>query len=326
LIPDVRLDLSSLSSADCGRFCLNYTQTERSFRFRQDEIIELANRLRFPAIIKTKSRHKAHDWECLCIILHYLSFPRRWCDVCKLFGRSMAALSELLHEGIRMMEQNHARLLRLDARRVKSRLHLFVEAFRKQGCPVDNLWAFIDGTARQICRPTTGQEVAYSGHKRYHALKYQALIAPDGMFVDLFGPIEGRINDQGLLNESKLIDRLPSLEEASGPSFFIYGDGGYAVQPRLICPWPEPVHDRSQRNFNLRMSKLRVCIEWSFNHVLSLFSFFDYKRHQKIFMRPVGSFWRVAVILANCHSCLRQSNEISLKFGVKPPTLSEYLN
>jgi len=248
-------------------------------------------------------------------------------DLCKMFGRSMSALSALLQEGVRIILQNQDKLLQLDARRVKPRVRLFVDALRRQHCPVDNLWAFIDGTARQICRPSSGQEVAYSGHKRYHALKYQALISPDGLYVDLFGPIEGRINDQGMLNESKLLDRLPSIEEEdSDTAFFIYGDGGYAVQPRLISPWPEPVHGDAKKEFNLRMSKLRVCIEWSFNHVLSLFSFFDFKRHQKVFMRPVGSFFRVAVILANCYSCLRQSNEISLKFGVKPPTISEYLS
>jgi len=167
---------------------------------------------------------------------------------------------------------HHDTCLRLNVENVRQRLPLFVSALQRHGCPLKS-WAFIDGTARQICRPSEGQEVAYSGHKRYHALKYQALITPDGMFADMYGPVEGRINNQGLLTASKLLDTLGTLEAEGGGPFVIYGDRGYAMQPRLICPHSEPCRNRNEKEFNLRMSKLRVCIEWSFNHILTLFSF-----------------------------------------------------
>ena len=41
---------------------------------------------------------------------------------------------------------------------------------------LDNCWGFIDGTVRPICRPGENQRVAYHGHKRVHALKYQSII------------------------------------------------------------------------------------------------------------------------------------------------------
>ena len=56
---------------------------------------------------------------------------------------------------------------------------------------VDCIWGFIDGTVRQTCRPTYYQKQNYSGHKRYHGLKFQSVVTPDGMFGHFFGPTNG---------------------------------------------------------------------------------------------------------------------------------------
>jgi hypothetical protein len=105
----------------------------------------------------------------------------------------------------------------------------------------------------------------------------------------------------------------------------VYGDGGYAVNAHLISPYPELGINGSKQRFNESLSKLRVSVEWTFNYVVSLFGFFDYKRHQKVFLHPIGTYYRVAVVLANCHTCMRQSNEISQKFRLLPPSIHEYL-
>jgi len=62
-----------------------------------------------------------------------------------------------------------------------------------------DLWAFIDGTLRACARPSSDvfpglnlQKDVYSGYKRTHALKYQAVYAPDGLMVHLYGAIPGR--------------------------------------------------------------------------------------------------------------------------------------
>jgi hypothetical protein len=48
------------------------------------------------------------------------------------------------------------------------------------------------------------QRATYSGHKRQNGLKWQALTAPDGLFLNLFGPFEGRRHDMHLYAESGL--------------------------------------------------------------------------------------------------------------------------
>lgn len=71
-------------------------------------------------------------------------------------------------------------------------------------CPLSNVSGFIDGTLRRIARPGVAQRACYNGHKKHHGLKWQNVIAPDGMIIDQWGPVEGRRGDIWLLRESDL--------------------------------------------------------------------------------------------------------------------------
>ncbi|KAJ0400011.1 hypothetical protein ATCC90586_008117 [Pythium insidiosum] len=51
-------------------------------------------------------------------------------------------------------------------------------------------------------RPSKHQKEVYNGHKRKHSLKYQAVMAADGMFCDVFGPEAGRRHDMYLLGRT----------------------------------------------------------------------------------------------------------------------------
>ena len=42
----------------------------------------------------------------------------------------------------------------------------------KSEMAIDKVWGFIDGKLRKTCRPTHFQNAAYSGHKRFHGLKF----------------------------------------------------------------------------------------------------------------------------------------------------------
>eukprot|EP00794_Sanderia_malayensis_P002114 gene2114-biopygen1892 len=70
------------------------------------------------------------------------------------------------------------------------------------------LLAFIDGTVRPTYRPDEHQKVVYNGHKRVHALKYQSVVAANGLIANLYGPVEGRSLDAGILHRSGLLREL----------------------------------------------------------------------------------------------------------------------
>ena len=50
-----------------------------------------------------------------------------------------------------------------------------------------NCWGFINGTVRPICRTKQNQRTVF-GHKRLHALKYQSVVAANGLIAHLYGP------------------------------------------------------------------------------------------------------------------------------------------
>ena len=48
----------------------------------------------------------------------------------------------------------------------------------------------------------------YNGHKRVHAIKFQSVVAPNGLIANLYGPVEGKRHDSGMLGDSGLLGKL----------------------------------------------------------------------------------------------------------------------
>jgi DDE superfamily endonuclease len=167
------------------------------------------------------------------------------------------------------------------------------------------------------------QKQAYNGHKRVHALKLQSLSAPDGLIVDLTGPWKGRRHDCGMLRESGLLNRLEEIQAEMGPAY-VYGDPANPVSAILQTPFKGSSLTEKQKEWNIRMSRVRVSVEWCFGKVLSLFPFVDFKKNLKIYLQPVGNIYRVAVLLTNMHTCVNGSVTTSF-FGLQAPELEFYL-
>ncbi|CAB3996987.1 Hypothetical predicted protein [Paramuricea clavata] len=85
-------------------------------------------------------------------------------------------------------------------------------AVHEKGAALDNVWGFVDGTVRPISRPKLHQNVMYNGHKRVHAIKWQAVNAAIGLIVHLDGAVEGKRHDAAMLMMSAL---CPQLEGSS---------------------------------------------------------------------------------------------------------------
>ena len=92
------------------------------------------------------------------------------------------------------------------------RLKRYAECIVRKGSPLktNNLIVLlVDGTVRRICRPRSifGRDIQalfYSGYKKYHAVKYQGLVAPDGIVI-IHGAMPGKYHDQRLFSQSKLL-------------------------------------------------------------------------------------------------------------------------
>ena len=310
-------DLDSLPDEDCRSM----------FRFEKDDIATLRTCLGVPRSFVAKNGTRVDGIEALCILLRRLSYPNRLHDLVNVFGRPAYELSYIFNGLVDFVYYEHSHLLtNLNQTWLQENdLRTFATAISNAGSPLNDCWGFIDGTVRPICRPGENQRLVFNGHKRIHGIKFQSVSTPNGMIANLYGPMEGKRHDAGMLRESGLMDQLEQyMTMADGTIYSLYGDPAYPLRPHLLAPYRGGVITAEQALFNKRMSAVRVTVEWAFGKILANFAFVDYKKNQKLYLQPVGKYYSVATLLTNCHTCLYGS-AVSEFFGLQPPTVMEYL-
>ena len=205
------------------------------------------------------------------------------------------------------------------------KLEEYALAVHERGSPLETVWGFVDGTVRAMCRPTQNQKVAYNGHKRVHALKYQSVTTPDGLIVDLFGPVEGRRHDMFLMKKSAFMERLRCYSrDTDGNIMSIYGDPAYALSAYILCGFKGSNLSQQQQTFNMKMSAVRATVEYGFQRITTLFAWVDFKKNQKIGLQNIGVYYHVAAFLTNVHSCYN-SNQTAAYFNVAVPSPADYI-
>ena len=205
--------------------------------------------------------------EGTCILLRRLSFSGCLYDMDALFNRGEATISVIFNSMLRLLYGTWNGLLvnlRENTGPGRWLTHAkLIEAFiavRHIG-PFQHLCGFIDGTCRPIARPSRHQRIWYSGHKKLHVQKFQAIMTPFGIVVHLFGPVEGTRHDSAMLRMSGLLNQLqndlPPRSAAPGDVFAIYGDSAYPLRTNLHVPFTGPNLTPDEAAFNTRMSECR---------------------------------------------------------------------
>ena len=297
----------------------------RQFRFSRDDIYRLCHLLQIPDPVICRTRIRVSASFGLCLVLRRLAYPNRWCDLTLLFGKSQSYLSLVFKTVSDHIIQTFGhKLSSLDHAWIDP--DMFAQAVADKGAPLKNCWGFIDGTAREIDRPSQDQQHVFSGHKRKHVIKFQSVMAPNGIVVNLSGPYAGKKHDSGMLADSGLLPLLrQKMNKANGEAFCLYGDPAYPLSHHLQAPFRSANLTAEEQLFNKDMSSLRQSVEWGFQKVVNLFAFVDFRKNLKLFMQPVGKYYILAHFFANCHTCLYGSQTTTF-FDVDPPSLEEYLS
>ena len=166
----------------------------------------------------------------------------------------------------------------------------------------------------------------FSRYFRYHGLKVQVLMFPNGMVGHVF--VTSLVhNDQGVANISgigeKLLNLLRHLRFDNGRYLGIYVDGIFTPGPCIIPRYLNP--SDWQARVNLRGASLRVNIENLFALHRGTQRFFSSMYRLKLAKR--GVFTRklitVSFFVLNCYITLRHTR--SLSFDLPPLTLEEYV-
>ncbi|XP_055348000.1 uncharacterized protein LOC129595112 [Paramacrobiotus metropolitanus] len=309
-----------------------FTEREswRFFRFTMSQIEELRKRLLIPDIVVTAERDRASGVEALCILLRRFVYPSRWIDLRMFFGRSEGSLCRIFMWVLNHIDRTFRWLVEEwnQTWLTEEDFVIFAGAVAAKGGVLRGCFGFIDGTARPISRPKFFQRQCFSGHKRHHCSKWQAVLLPNGMIGSLYGGHRGSMHDSTLLTSSKVLDALQQkFTTFAGPDrFCLYGNSGYGRGELVKKPFSkvEVLNDRRKKALNKAMSRVREPVEWGFKEVVSKFAFLDFKKQMRMYVNPINKLYRVAVILINCHNCLNH-NQASQYFDLEPPSLEEYL-
>ena len=262
-----------------------------------------------------------------------MSYPNRLVDLMSFFYRSSGYLSEVV-ESIRLLLHPIADklLTEFDHRRLRPLMPVFAAAYAAKGCPLPHVWALLDGTFRWFCRPAMdgyrgpAQQAQYSGHVKGHGNNHQGAQTADGIIIEMNGPNQGRTNDQRMLVASKLLERCMMYCVIAGVLYYLFGDRGYTHgHPALQVPYKGPAVTPNQQRYNGAMSKIRQPVEWGFGKVSKLWAFVDFEKNQKLYLQPVASYWLIATLLTNCHSCF-YGNQTSMYYGVPTPDVEALLD
>ena len=66
-------------------------------------------------------------------------------------------------------------------------LQKYADAVARKGAPLYNCFDFVGGTIACICKPVLNERVAYSHDTRVHGIKFQAVVLPNGLIINLEG-------------------------------------------------------------------------------------------------------------------------------------------
>ena len=205
-------------------FCLDSWECKSEFRLEKEDISFAADALQVPAKFRCPQGTVSDGIERFFILLKRLAYSCQYFDLVDRFVRPLPELSSISHtalykfHGFCLTSWNQAFL-------APPFLESYARAVERRGSPLKNCFGFIDGTVRGICRPDTNQRVVYNGHKRVHGLKFQSVALPNGLIGNLYGPVEGRRHDVGMLNDSGLLNNLSRFGfDTRGDVLSLYGD------------------------------------------------------------------------------------------------------
>lgn len=301
-----------------------------------NEIFEMVDALHIQDIT-TRGRYTFPALEAFCLMCARFRSAGDMYTLSILYDRSQSSISQVVNELVEVLDDLWEHLLDCDDQHLlrPSELARYADAIHDRGAPLKTVFGFIDCTIRRIAHPTWWQRQAYSGHKKVHALKFQAVMLPNGIIGHLFGPFEGRRADNFLLKESKFLERIALFAHEedwneNAPMeeryFQIFGDPAYGVGRHIMSPFSGAgERTEAEKEWNASMSAVRIEVEHGFGIVANTWPFLNAGWKMRLYSSPVGRYYRVGVLLTNCLNCMRP-NQVAQYFDCEPPELTEYLH
>ena len=199
-------DFGSLENGECIS----------EFWFEKKDVYTLGETLEIPQSVICYNGTKVDGIKFLCIFFKRFAYPCRYSEMIS-FGRSVPELSYVSNHFMNFVYDRWGHLIKTMNLQwlVPVNLHLFIDAIHASESLLENCLGFIDETNRSICRSRKDQCILYSGHKKVQAIKFQSVVALNGLIANLYGPV----NEWSTLDSDML------------------ADSGFISQSSAVCMW-----------------------------------------------------------------------------------------
>ena len=149
-----------------------------ALRVTASELLDMVEALKIPPLITTRNQYVFDSVEALALTLARFHSASDQYDLSMHFNRSQSSISEIVNWLVTHVDEWWQHLLEFDYKHLSpANLETYAQAIHHS--TIDQGLGFIDCTIRRICRTSMWQRATYSGHKNFHALKFQAVILPD---------------------------------------------------------------------------------------------------------------------------------------------------
>lgn len=81
-----------------------------------------------------------------------------------------------------------------------------------------------------------------------------------------------------MLGVSELLPKLQAFVQPNGQPYVIYGDPAYPITCNILAPFRGVNLTIHEQEFNRKMSKVRVNVEWGFGKICQNFAYLDFKK------------------------------------------------
>ena len=284
-----------------GLFPFSDTDTYRHLRFRKEHLLDLLRVTQMPAYLEcgTDERSMLVPGEyCLLLYLYRSHYPSTLVLLQNTFGREYSQLSRIYNATINFLDQRHRHKIVGNIAWYRSRFDMYNYVIQQAMAvspanpnpgqiPVylRDIYGFIDGTARRICRPwrnNNAQFPFWNGYYHSHCLIYLGISFPDGM-ITLTSPFSGHYTDTMCWRDCTIryqIDACMNERVINGqPVLKLYGDkifntcnlitAAFSLRNGPLLPWMVIL--------NRIMSPIRVSIEWVYSKAIARHKHADYR-------------------------------------------------
>lgn len=318
----------------------------RHMRLRAVHAQQLFAQLGFPNVVILDNGLTFSGEYAFLVMLYRLHYPCTLASMQPIFGRDYTQICRVFAYAVDFVYDNHKGKVIGNVAWYSDRFDMYNSSYRNKIAGLNNnpapgtvpvqlsdLFGSLDCTANGICRPQGNENAQFAFHNHYHHghfIIWQAVTFPDGMVV-LEGPEPGYFTDIMVWRDCQLrldLEQLMQERQNAGlPRLKLYADKIYNSGALVTAAWSLR-HGAVQAWMtvqNAMMSKIRVSVEWAFERIIGTHKYAGFSRTQMVQNSPLEKYYVVAVLLANCKTCMCGDID-NLYFNCVPPTLDDYFD